>query len=313
MMNVPSLICNLLIVVVTILVAWEIGSVLQPREIIRDIRMMIEEARNTVNTFVQERGNGPSAPATYSVDPLATFSAKKLCRAWKRRVMDAQQMHGGRRGSGSLSLESGLMTKEDTGATGRDLTPDQIADFQQLFEIFDADGSGEIGATELRFALQALGHNPTETDINNMMAIADTSGDGEIDFDEFVGLMVIQMNDDLNSDGGPRGHISISQLKDFQDIFDKFDDDKSGSISMFEMKEILTQMGQSPTEDDIRALLLEVDQNSDGEIDFGEFIAMMVQKMKDTVEEEEVEEAFKVRSLSPLSALLNTPCCLLAH
>ena len=38
--------------------------------------------------------------------------------------------------------------------------------------------------------MRTLGQNPTEAELNDMIKEVDIDGNGEIDFDEFVGLMV---------------------------------------------------------------------------------------------------------------------------
>ena len=58
-----------------------------------------------------------------------------------------------------------------------------------VFAMFDQDGSGEIDAREMKKAMQALGMNPTDDDIKNMMIEVDQDGSGEVDFKEFATLM----------------------------------------------------------------------------------------------------------------------------
>jgi len=63
----------------------------------------------------------------------------------------------------------------------------------QAFKVFDLDGSGTISREEMR---QVLGSKDVKDlmdvendDIEKMMKEADTNGDGEIDFDEFMAMM----------------------------------------------------------------------------------------------------------------------------
>ena len=67
----------------------------------------------------------------------------------------------------------------------------------------------------------------------------------------------------------------------------RFDKDASGFISKDELREVLTSLGQAPTDETLRDLMEEMDINRSGEIDFGEFCAMMVLKTKNTDEDEE--------------------------
>lgn len=56
----------------------------------------------------------------------------------------------------------------------------------------------------------------------------------------------------------------------------------------------MRSLGQNPSENELTDMINEVDVNSDGSIDFPEFLTMMARKMKDTDSEAEILEAFKV-------------------
>ncbi|KAK7679142.1 hypothetical protein QCA50_017904 [Cerrena zonata] len=56
----------------------------------------------------------------------------------------------------------------------------------------------------------------------------------------------------------------------------------------------MRSLGQNPSESELTDMINEVDTNSDGSIDFPEFLTMMARKMKDTDSEAEIAEAFKV-------------------
>ena len=65
----------------------------------------------------------------------------------------------------------------------------QMEEFRAAFAVFDGDDSGSIEAEELGAVLKALGVNPPQAQLDNMMLEADEDGSGEIDFDEFVTLV----------------------------------------------------------------------------------------------------------------------------
>ena len=56
----------------------------------------------------------------------------------------------------------------------------------------------------------------------------------------------------------------------------------------------MRSLGQNPSEGELQDMINEVDADSNGTIDFPEFLTMMARKMKDTDSEEEIREAFKV-------------------
>ena len=46
-----------------------------------------------------------------------------------------------------------------------DLSEEQIAELKQAFNEFDIDGGGTISTKELGYAMRALGMNPTENEL----------------------------------------------------------------------------------------------------------------------------------------------------
>lgn len=60
---------------------------------------------------------------------------------------------------------------------------------KRAFDRFDTDGSGKIDRNELQSMLVKLGWNADDTKVDEMMRIADQTGDGQISFDEFKTLL----------------------------------------------------------------------------------------------------------------------------
>ncbi|KAK2166739.1 hypothetical protein LSH36_36g08049 [Paralvinella palmiformis] len=54
------------------------------------------------------------------------------------------------------------------------LTPDQIAEVQEVFSLFDKDGDGAISTRELGPLLRSLGFNPSDADIQKLTSEVDT-------------------------------------------------------------------------------------------------------------------------------------------
>jgi hypothetical protein len=75
------------------------------------------------------------------------------------------------------------------GKPGAARAPLSVDEIREIFGRFDADGSGSIGARELEAAMHRLGKRVSESRLAQMIADADTNGDGAIDFDEFVEIM----------------------------------------------------------------------------------------------------------------------------
>lgn len=54
-------------------------------------------------------------------------------------------------------------------------------------QVFDKDGNGFISAAELRHIMTNLGEKLTDEEVDEMIREADVDGDGQINYDEFVG------------------------------------------------------------------------------------------------------------------------------
>lgn len=66
---------------------------------------------------------------------------------------------------------------------------DKDAEIREAFSVFDKDGSGKISGDELRQIMKSLGEDLTDDEIQQMIREADTNGDGEIDYEEFVRML----------------------------------------------------------------------------------------------------------------------------
>jgi hypothetical protein len=57
-------------------------------------------------------------------------------------------------------------------------------------QVFDKDGNGFISAAELRHIMTNLGEKLTDEEVDEMIREADVDGDGQINYDEFVDMMM---------------------------------------------------------------------------------------------------------------------------
>lgn len=76
-----------------------------------------------------------------------------------------------------------LLTPE---LSSKDALPYTEEQLQCLFRAFDRDGNGFITAAELAHSMARLGHALTAKELTEMIKEADTDGDGQISYPEFV-------------------------------------------------------------------------------------------------------------------------------
>ena len=65
------------------------------------------------------------------------------------------------------------------------LSADQIAELKKAFDVMDANKDGFVTKDELKSLLKGLGEDVTDEVVDEMISIADTNGDGKVEFDEF--------------------------------------------------------------------------------------------------------------------------------
>ena len=63
---------------------------------------------------------------------------------------------------------------------------DPEKELRDVFMVFDKDQSGTISAEELRNVMRVIGEKLTDQEIEDAIKLADTTGDGEVSYDEFI-------------------------------------------------------------------------------------------------------------------------------
>ncbi len=89
--------------------------------------------------------------------------------------------------------------------------------------------------------------------------------------------------------------IPEDKIAEYKEAFDMFDKDGSGTISVNEIVKIMKNFGYPIKKSEAQKMIADIDDNSDGEIDFEEFVTLM-EKQTNTVEETDEElvlRAFK--------------------
>ena len=147
------------------------------------------------------------------------------------------------------------------------LTDQQICEFREAFHLFDKDGDGHITADELMVVLQSLGQSPTREQVDEMISEVDLDGNGEMEFEEFVKLMLKNM--------GPKEDEAA-----LREAFRLLDKDGSGGISREEMWDVLVSFkgvsGELVDKSDLNAMIAEADVDGDGTISFDEFTKVLM-------------------------------------
>ena len=112
--------------------------------------------------------------------------------------------------------------------------------------------------------LRKHGFRPSEKELNAMIKNVDkSSGDGGIDFEEFIELMV-------------KHGSNIDE--DIVHSFNVFDRNGDGLITEDELHVTMNNLGEPMNEDEVKAMINEADLDGDGKINLREFKLLMDSK-----------------------------------
>ncbi|KAK6923526.1 EF-hand domain [Dillenia turbinata] len=139
------------------------------------------------------------------------------------------------------------------------LSEEEIGGLKELFKMIDTDDSGTITFDELKEGLRRVGSELMESEIKDLMDAADIDNSGTIDYGEFLAATV---------------HLNkLEREENLVSAFSFFDKDGSGYITIDELQQACREFGLSDVHLD--EMMKEIDQDNDGQIDYGEFAAMM--------------------------------------
>jgi len=95
--------------------------------------------------------------------------------------------------------------------------------------------------------------------------------------------------------------LTDSELDCLKEAFSLFDADHDGEITVHELGRVMRNHGLNPTDDELKDMIRNVDKNSNGAIDFNEFIEMMLRRDSKAVRtiildlgDDDVVHAFRV-------------------
>ncbi len=143
------------------------------------------------------------------------------------------------------------------------LTEEEIEEIREAFSMFDTDGSGKIDPKELKAAMHSLGFEKKSPIVYEMICDLEERST-EVDFDEFLDAISSKLGNRETREGIDR-------------IFDLFDDDKSGTINLNNLKRVAKELGETMTVDELREMLSRAASNND-EITREDFYNIMTKR-----------------------------------
>jgi len=145
------------------------------------------------------------------------------------------------------------------------LEPDQIEALKKAFDSFDTENQGFITADTVATILRMMGVKISEKNLAEVIAETDEDGSGQLEFEEFVDLaakFLIEEDEEALK----------AELREAFRIYDK---EGQGFITTDVLREILIEIDNKLTPEDLDGIIEEVDEDGSGTLDFDEFMEMM--------------------------------------
>jgi len=147
-----------------------------------------------------------------------------------------------------------------------EITVHEVQDMKRAFDMIDEDRSGLIDAEELQGAAVALGI-PMEENIAVLL------GTEKIPFNDFFKRMTAKLSPE-------------DKVDDIMNIFELFDNDCTGTISLDNLQNIARIIGAKESASDIQDMLSTLDTDGDGELDPIDFYTCLISGMRIRMEED---------------------------
>merc|ERR1711994_199248 len=144
------------------------------------------------------------------------------------------------------------------------LESEQVDVLKKCFDGF-ADEEGAIPADNVGNILSMMGLKVKPNALQSIIEEIDEDGSGLLEFGEFCQLAAKFLGEE-DEEG---------LKKELKEAFRIYDKEGNGFISTNTLKEILKELDNKLTDDDLENIIEEVDEDGSGTLDFDEFMAMM--------------------------------------
>nr|XP_053637118.1 troponin C, isotype gamma-like [Cherax quadricarinatus] len=147
------------------------------------------------------------------------------------------------------------------------LTEEKMQVLKRTFAMFDHDKSGFVPTDKIVAILNTLDLKYTHEDVTKRIKRVDEGKLGKVNFDNFVNILSNYMIDDDDDDEAMYGEL--------KEAFRLYDREGNGYITTSTLKEILKELDNKLSEEDLNGIIEEIDEDGSGTVDFDEFMEMM--------------------------------------
>jgi len=207
--------------------------------------------------------------------PLVADAARSLGKelnagSGKAKETKERSAHSGREGLQALTFPQVLVW-------ARRLREMEFSGYREKFKKYDTSSSGILQVEDLRGLFHELGYWMPQSTIDEfvMEALEEQREDGckktvdakaGLDYDAFVSLMMLLRR---------REGFSKREYAEMKAAFDRFDDASDNRIEAVELGDILRYLGHHPKLEEVQCLVIQVDFDQSGDLNFREFLRLM--------------------------------------
>ncbi|XP_071444332.1 troponin C, isoallergen Bla g 6.0301 [Hetaerina americana] len=146
-----------------------------------------------------------------------------------------------------------------------DLPPEQIQVLRKAFDGFDNQKTGSISTDMVGEILRLMGQPFNKKILEELIEEVDADKSGRLEFEEFVTLAAkFIVEEDAEA-----------LEKELREAFRLYDKEGNGYIPTSCLREILRELDDQLTDEELDMMIEEIDSDGSGTVDFDEFMEMM--------------------------------------
>ncbi|XP_012282430.1 troponin C isoform X1 [Orussus abietinus] len=146
-----------------------------------------------------------------------------------------------------------------------ELPAEQIAVLRKAFDSFDREKSGSIPTDMVADILRLMGQPFNKKILDELIEEVDADKSGRLEFEEFVTLAAkFIVEEDAEA-----------LEKELREAFRLYDKEGNGYIPTTCLREILRELDDQLTDEELDIMIEEIDSDGSGTVDFDEFMEMM--------------------------------------
>jgi Ca2+-binding EF-hand superfamily protein len=142
------------------------------------------------------------------------------------------------------------------------ISKEKICEIKEFFDNFDKDNDGIITIKELTSIMRALGLNPSDIDIQEIVKRYDKSESGKIEFGDYFDLIQQRYKE-------PESEEELIHAL-------KLSNKEGGGIPVIEIEHILSNIGEKLSREEINEIIKNIEV--DGMVNYDDFVKYMLAK-----------------------------------